>query len=53
MLSDHVDSFGPVTWNLITYAVWRDRVLRNPDLEPVPATVDYRDAVRAAAETSP
>jgi asparagine synthetase B (glutamine-hydrolysing) len=42
MLSDHVDSFGPVTWNLITYAVWRDRVLRNPDVEAVGATVAYR-----------
>jgi asparagine synthase (glutamine-hydrolysing) len=42
MRSDHVESFGPVTWNLITYAVWRDRVLRNPDLDPVPASVAYR-----------
>ena len=45
MLSDHVDSFGPVTWNLITYAVWRDRVLRNPDIEAVGATVAYRAEV--------
>lgn len=35
MYSDHVDAYGPVTWNLVTYAVWRDRVLDDPSLEPV------------------
>lgn len=38
MVPDHVASFGPVTWNLVTYAVWRDRVLTNPALEPLPET---------------
>lgn len=36
----HVDSFGPLTWQLLTFAVWRDRVLREPALEPVPGTED-------------
>ena len=39
MRSDHVESFGPVTRSLITYTIWRDRVLRNPDLDPIPASV--------------
>lgn len=45
MRADHVESFGPVTWNLITYAVWRDRVLRNPDLGQVPGTRRYGQAI--------
>lgn len=36
--ADHVEQFGPVTWNLVTFAVWRDRVLENPDLSRVPGT---------------
>lgn len=35
MRSDHVESYGPLTWNLITFAVWRDRILDNPDLATV------------------
>ncbi|WP_267641138.1 asparagine synthase-related protein [Haloarchaeobius amylolyticus] len=38
----HVDRFGPVTWNLLTFAVWRDRVLRDPALDPVPAVAVVR-----------
>lgn len=34
----HVDQFGPLTWNLVTFAVWRDRVFRNPDIGRVPGT---------------
>ncbi len=41
MRADHVESFGPVTWNLVTYAVWRDRVLRNAGLDTVPGTRRY------------
>lgn len=26
----HVECFEPLTWNRVTYAVWRDRVLRIP-----------------------
>ncbi|GGN98135.1 asparagine synthase-related protein [Haloarcula pellucida] len=38
MYEDHVEQFGPVTWNLITFAIWRDRVLQNPDLSRVEGT---------------
>ena len=34
----HVESFGPLTWNLLTYAVWRDRILENPAVERVEGT---------------
>lgn len=34
----HVDAYGSLTWELVTYAVWRDRVLLADDLEPVPGT---------------
>lgn len=29
---------GRQAWNLLTYAVWRDRVLENPDLRQLPTT---------------
>jgi asparagine synthase (glutamine-hydrolysing) len=38
LYSDHVERFGPVTWNLITFAVWRDRVLDDPDLSRMAGT---------------
>jgi len=37
----HVESFGPVTWNLLTWAVWRDRVLQNPAVERVAGTEEH------------
>lgn len=41
LVADHVESFGPVTWNLVTWVVWRDRVLRNPSLERIPGTDEH------------
>ena len=38
MREEHVEQFGPVTWNLVTFAVWRDRVLQNPNVSRVPGT---------------
>lgn len=29
---------GRQSWNVLTYAIWRDRVVRNPDLEAVDGT---------------
>ncbi|WP_257300320.1 asparagine synthase-related protein [Haloarchaeobius sp. FL176] len=37
----HVDSFGPLTWPLLTFAVWRARVRDEPELPPVPGTEDH------------
>lgn len=34
----HVDSYGSLTWELLTYSVWRDRILYEDDLELVPDT---------------
>ncbi|MFB6166126.1 MAG: asparagine synthase-related protein [Haloarculaceae archaeon] len=33
-----LDDGGRQGWNLVTYAIWRDRVLDNPDLTVVPST---------------
>lgn len=49
MYEDHVASWGPLTWNLVTWAVWRDRVLENGDLDVLPGTTEIRcdgDGVR-------
>ncbi len=45
MYADHVESYGPVTWNLITYAIWRDRVLSNPDIEPVEGSREWIQSI--------
>lgn len=34
----HVDSYGSLTWALLTYSVWRDRILLADDLDLVPGT---------------
>lgn len=34
----HVQSYGSLTWELLTYSVWRERILRDPDLGLVPGT---------------
>ncbi|WP_440992001.1 asparagine synthase-related protein [Haloarchaeobius baliensis] len=39
--SRHVDSYGPLTWALLTFAVWRDRVRDEPDLGHVLGTENY------------
>ncbi|MFC4357925.1 asparagine synthase-related protein [Halobium salinum] len=44
-----VDGDAPVAWNLLTYAVWRDRVLENPDVERVPGTRSHSWSLRATA----
>lgn len=31
-----VEESGRQSWNLLTYAIWRDRVLADPSLEPAP-----------------
>lgn len=33
-----LEGSGRQAWNLLTYAIWRDRVLDDPDLEPVEGT---------------
>ncbi|WP_101295292.1 asparagine synthase-related protein [Halegenticoccus soli] len=35
-----LEGSGRQSWNLLTYAIWRDRVLADPDLEPVPAAAE-------------
>lgn len=45
---ENVEQYGPITWNLLTYAIWRDRVLREADLSLVPDT--RRRHVRVASE---
>ncbi|WP_336036854.1 asparagine synthase-related protein [Halobacterium yunchengense] len=37
----HVAGHGSLTWELLTFSVWRDRVLLADDLEPVPGTETY------------
>lgn len=32
-----VDYTGPITWHAIAYAIWQEKVLRNGDLQPLPA----------------
>lgn len=44
-----VEESGRQAWNLLTYAVWRDRVQRNEALEPVAATSKYQWVVPDAA----
>lgn len=34
----HVETYGTLTWELLTYSVWRDRVLLEDDLDLVPGT---------------
>lgn len=47
----HVQSDGSLTWELLTYSVWRDRVLREPDLGLVPGT--ERRYLRLPMEPAP
>lgn len=47
----HVDSYGSLTWELLTYSVWRDRILLDADLEPVPGT--QRRYLRLPREPAP
>ncbi|WP_129114526.1 asparagine synthase-related protein [Halegenticoccus tardaugens] len=42
-----IENSGRQAWNLITYVIWRDRVLRNDDLRPAPTSVRLES--RAAA----
>jgi asparagine synthase (glutamine-hydrolysing) len=48
-----VERSGRQAWNLLTYAVWRDRVLRSPDLEPTSATRTFEWDSAAASLQSP
>lgn len=36
-----VDHAGPITWHAIAYAIWQEKVLRNGDLQPLPAKVNF------------
>lgn len=54
----HVESSGPLTWPLLTFAVWRDRVRDEPDLEPVHHTETHfvrlpRDPPSPVADAGP
>jgi len=40
MYEDHVESWGPLTWNLVTWAIWRDQVLENDDLAVLDGTTE-------------
>jgi|GEM_PF-662914 len=40
MYEDHVESWGPLTWNLVTWAIWRDHVLENDDLGVLDGTTE-------------
>jgi len=51
LYADHVERYGPLTWNLITFAVWRDRVFENDDLAPVPGTTEVRCDPRVSVDT--
>jgi hypothetical protein len=37
-----IDTPSPVTWYAISHAIWSERVERNADLTPLPATAEYR-----------
>ncbi|WP_101295441.1 asparagine synthase-related protein [Halegenticoccus soli] len=45
-----IEDSGRQAWNLVTYAVWRDRVLRDPALEPAPSPIrlEWRAAPRVS-----
>lgn len=50
-VADHVGSYGSLTWPVMTYCVWRDRVLHASDIPEVPGTdVQYH---RVAQSPSP
>ncbi|MEA2002270.1 MAG: asparagine synthase-related protein [Actinomycetota bacterium] len=34
-----------MTWNAITHAIWSERIERNANLRPLPAVLDYREAL--------
>jgi hypothetical protein len=36
-----VDYEGPISWHAITYAIWQEKVLRNDNLQPLPAKVNF------------
>ncbi|MFB6130009.1 MAG: asparagine synthase-related protein [Salinigranum sp.] len=42
MYPSHVESYGSLTWNLITFAVWGDRVLENDALTTLPESTVVR-----------
>lgn len=38
LYESHVENYSPLTWNLIIWAVWEDRVLNEPNLDLVDGT---------------
>lgn len=51
-VSRHVTAYGSLTWPVMTYCVWRDRILDAPDITTVPGT-DIRYHRVAQSPTTP